>query len=171
MCQSVNLPVVFKNTMLLTLQIDYLYEVFPDALFIFCFREPLYNAQSLLQSRVKYFGNKDEWFSVKPLNYNLIKAKSNTEQVVNQLYTCNHKIEKLKERMDIENPDKYISIKYMNVCHNTNAAITKLAKLFKKNNLEVERKKFRLSPFYSTNRQKVDDKNFKELLSLTKKYF
>lgn len=171
MAKSVNLPLVFKNTMLLTLQIDYLFDVFPDALFIFCYREPLYNAQSLLQSRIKYFGNMDEWFSVKPLNYFSIKEKSNTEQVVQQIHSCYYKIEKLKEKMDKNNYNRYISIKYMNVCHNTNSIIKKVSKLFKENNLNVEEKKFRLKSFSATNRQKIDDIYFKELLLYTKKYF
>lgn len=171
MCQSINLPVVFKNTMSLTLQIDYLYEVFPDALFIFCFREPLYNAQSLFQSRIKYFGNMDEWFSVKPIDYKSVINKNHSEQVVYQIYSCYNKIEKLIKKLDKDNPEQYVRIKYINVCHNPNSIIKKIAKLFKNNNIEVKHKNFRLRPFSSTNRQKVNDENFKELLSYTKKYF
>lgn len=171
MCSSVKLPVLFKNTASLTFQVDYLYELFPNALFIFCFREPLYNAQSLAQSRIKYYGNMEEWFSVKPLNYQKIKTKRVAEQVVSQLYSCNQKIEKLIKKLKKKHTKQYIVIKYIDLCHNPNQIIRNIADMFDQSEMKIQHKKFSLNPLYSTNKQKTDNDFFSELLKYTKKYF
>ncbi len=171
MCSSVKLPVLFKNTVSLTFQIDYLYELFPNALFIFCFREPLYNAQSLAQSRIKYYGTMEEWFSVKPLNYKKMKTKKVAEQVVYQLYSCNQRIEKLLNKLKKKQTKQYTVINYIELCHNPNQIIRNIANMFDQSEVKIQPKKFSLNPLYSTNRQKTDNDFFNELLKYTKKYF
>jgi hypothetical protein len=111
-----NLPVLFKNPAALSLQIDYLSKYIPGSLFIYIKREPVFNAQSIYQNRIKYFGNAEEWFSVKPMEYLLLKNENLFEQIAGQIYYVNKKIE---EDLSELHSWRHIKVEYEEFCGNT----------------------------------------------------
>ena len=57
-------PFVLK-ALIINWNIPFIARIFDKVLFIHITRQPLHNAQSLLESREKYFGTIDEWYSFK----------------------------------------------------------------------------------------------------------
>jgi len=78
-------PLAMKG-MILNWHLPFLDSLFEKALFINVERETKYNAQSLYQARLNFFGNEENWFSYKPPEYGLLKEKSPLEQVAGQVY-------------------------------------------------------------------------------------
>ena len=93
--------------------IPFLFQILPKALFIYIRRHPLYNIQSLLEAREKYYGTREGWYSVKPAEYDILKDLSPIEQVTGQVFYTNQAIQKGLESI---NPDNVISIKYEDFC-------------------------------------------------------
>lgn len=62
-----------------------LHEIFPKALFLHTRRDPFFNVQSLLLTREKYFGDRNQWFSVKPPGHEALLGLSPEEQVAGQV--------------------------------------------------------------------------------------
>ena len=67
---------------------------FDKVLFIHVVRQPLHNAQSLLESRNKYFGTIDKWYSFKPPEFEQLRKNSPYEQVAGQIFFTNEAIGK-----------------------------------------------------------------------------
>jgi len=92
--------------------------------FIYIKRPVLYNAQSLLNSRMKFFGNYNEWYSFKTLNYNEITNSPPWEQAIEQVISTNEAIEnQLKEI-----PNRSIQLEYEKFCNNPSELIAELQK-------------------------------------------
>jgi len=53
-----NIPFLFKNAVAITLQVAFLARIFPKAIFLYCNRDPLFNAQSLLLSTKTFQWNR-----------------------------------------------------------------------------------------------------------------
>jgi hypothetical protein len=85
-------PIVFKN-MNCGQRLQPLAEVFPDALFLHCRRDPLYVAQSLIESRERAHQNRDKWWSIRPKEYERLRQLTVPEQVVAQVYFIEQQIE------------------------------------------------------------------------------
>jgi hypothetical protein len=81
-------PLAMK-AMYLNWHIPFLDGLFERALFIHMKRDPAYVVQSLLESRQKFFGSEEMWYSVKPPEYEWLKDREPVEQVAGQVYyTC-----------------------------------------------------------------------------------
>jgi hypothetical protein len=82
-------------------------------LFIFIKREPIANISSILQTRERYLGNKDYWFSFKPYEYELLKPHNPVVQVAGQVYFTNKTIETSLNK--IPNGQQLV-VKYEDLC-------------------------------------------------------
>lgn len=156
-------PIVFKN-LNCGQRLRALYEIFPGALFVYCKREPLYTAQSLILQREKKFGNRNQWLSVKPKNYNRLLNLNYPEQIVKQIYYIQKQIE---EDLTLFDPDQYIEVWYKEFCRSPNSIVTKVVKLLETNGIYV-----RIEGDVPTNElhysaeQKLDQKLFLRLKSI-----
>ncbi len=92
-------PLAMKG-MILELNIPFLSSILDKVLFLFIKRHPVYNAQSLLESRLRFFGDRQAWYSVKPPEYERLKGLDPIEQVVGQVYFTNRAIEEGLEQID-----------------------------------------------------------------------
>jgi len=77
-------PLVLKNNTWCTLQAAYLARLFPRAVFVSCFREVLFLAQSFLVARRERLEDPDAWWSVRPATYDALRRLPVLEQVVGQ---------------------------------------------------------------------------------------
>ncbi|MDY6987001.1 MAG: sulfotransferase [Thermodesulfobacteriota bacterium] len=68
-------------------------EFIPTAFFLYTKRTLLYNAQSLYQARIKYYGTPSAWYSVQPPGTDELRRRSPYEQVAGQVEYTNRSIE------------------------------------------------------------------------------
>jgi len=84
-------PLLMK-AMILNWHISFLAELFTNAIFIHVNRDVLFNAQSLLEARIDFFGDVNEWYSFKPPEYALLASKDPIEQVLGQVISTNRAV-------------------------------------------------------------------------------
>lgn len=99
--------------LILELNIPFLSSILDKALFLFVRRHPFYNVQSLLQSRMQYFGNDRAWYSIKPQEFEALKDLDPFEQVAGQVYFTNRAI---MEGLDRINAARTLTVKYEDFC-------------------------------------------------------
>lgn len=109
--------------LLLQYDLDFLDRLFPKAVFLHVNRTPLYNMQSLLQSREKLFGNRDEWYSVRPPEYDWLKDLSVYDQVAGQVHFTRLHLERQLSEID---KDRKLSIDYEAFCADPEAVCNML---------------------------------------------
>ena len=85
---------------ILEFNIPFLSSLLEKALFLFAKRHPFYNIQSMLEARVKYSGDRREWWSVKPKEYSMLEDLDPFEQVAGQVHFTNRAIEEGLEQVD-----------------------------------------------------------------------
>lgn len=83
-------------------------------LFIHIIRDPLYTAQSLLESRRKYFGTIDTWYSFKPPEFETLRSSSPCTQVAGQVYFTNKAIDQGLQDID---PCCWMKVRYEDFCN------------------------------------------------------
>jgi len=107
-------PLFFKN-MNCGQRIGALSQIFPEAFFIYCTRNPLYTAQSLLETRKMVYGNYNTWWSIMPKEYHKLQLLRPAEQVVAQIYYIEKQINKDLEKYY---SGKWIELKYEHFTEN-----------------------------------------------------
>lgn len=105
-------PLAMKGLML-NWNIPFLASLLPRALFLYVRREPVYNAQSLLESRQKFFGDRQAWYSFKPRQYDRLKGLGSHEQVAGQVYFTNRAIRRGLEQVE---SSRWLKIDYESFC-------------------------------------------------------
>ncbi len=115
-------PVVMK-AMNLNWHIPFLNKIFPNALFIHIKRKIEYNAQSLLNARVQFFGDISQWYSFKPPEYDEITIHIPEEQVVQQVHFTNKAISDGLVKVDDANK---VVIEYESLCRDPKAIIDQI---------------------------------------------
>jgi len=105
-------PLLLKG-MILNWNIPFLYRHLPNAIFIHLERDPFFVAQSLIESRIKFFDDINKWWSFKPKEYDILKNKSPYEQVVGQVYFTNKAILEGIENLPKKNK---IHVRYEEFC-------------------------------------------------------
>ena len=85
-------PLAMK-AMIINWNIPFLLSIMDKALVIFMKRRPFYNIQSMLEARMKYYGDIKPWYSFKPPEYADLKDRDPFEQVAGQVYHTNLAVE------------------------------------------------------------------------------
>ncbi|MCB9042754.1 MAG: sulfotransferase [Chitinophagales bacterium] len=106
---------IFLKGLMLNWHIELIHKHISNSFFIFTERDLADNAQSILEARLNYFGNTNEWFSFKPEEYDDIKNLSPEEQVVAQVFYTNKAIKNELKKIPNSN---YIHVPYKNFCTN-----------------------------------------------------
>jgi hypothetical protein len=130
----------------------------PNVHFIHINRETLYNAQSLLLSRKKFFDSYAEWYSFRPPKYNDLKDLSPEEQVVQQVKITNHDI---CSQLDQLPRQKYTQISYESLCKHPFQTCSDLVELANPSSELTD--SFRNYSFSHGNTRKVDVDTFEKL--------
>jgi len=153
-------PLLFKNVPALSLQVDFLATALPEAIFIHCRRDHVYAAQSLLLSRLKYYGNKESWLSVKPKEYGRLKERPYAKQIAGQIFYTLWRIDEVLASLD---PSRYLNIDYEVLCESPVEQLERVAHLVAGTGYELLRRDFTLPALFSTNKKVVDDDEFQML--------
>jgi hypothetical protein len=108
-------PIIFKNLININ-RLENIYRIFPKARFIFIKRDISYNAQSILEARVKLKENINYWVGTKPAGFEKVKKESPYYQVIWQI----KKIEEIFNKFILMNEVNSLLIKYEDFCENVN---------------------------------------------------
>lgn len=156
-----NKPFIFKN-LNAGQRMRLIKETFPNALFIYIKRNPLYTAQSILRGREKTYNDRSKWWSIMPKEYDELLDLPYPEQIVKQIYYLQKQIETDLSLFPSQN--SYV-IKYKDFCFDTEEEIN-LIKEFLENNYDKKinlKKNINPNKVYYSNEQKIDDKTFHKL--------
>ncbi len=100
----------------------------PRAFFLHVVRDGLHNAQSLLEAREKYHGDRKKWYSAKPREYETLRQLDPMAQVAGQIHYTSRAIE---EGLDQLPEQRWMRIGYEEFCNDPALAWRDLrAKLF-----------------------------------------
>ncbi len=100
--------------MILEQNLSFLHQACPCFLFLEITRHPFYNIQSLLESREKFFGTRNRWYSIKPREYAWLKDLPDPiMQVAGQVY---YKNEALRREMEQVDAVHRLQIRYEDFC-------------------------------------------------------
>lgn len=105
-------PLVMKGH-IINWNIPFISRNFEKVLFVHIIREPIFNAQSLLESRKKYYGAIDRWYSFKPPEYERLKDRHPYDQVAGQVYFTNRAISNGLAQVSSE---RWIRVRYEEFC-------------------------------------------------------
>jgi len=144
-------------------------QVFPNAMYLFMRRDPLYTAQSILLSRRNLFGNDRYWFSVKPPNYQKIADLDPLEQVVYQIKSIEDYIRDVFREQKIVN---VMEICYEELCSNWQIVLEQIAKLCQKYGITLEKKDQILDiTLNKSQKQLLNNNEFRKLRVIVNKLY
>ncbi len=96
----------------------------PTAVFLHVERDPVYNAQSLLEARERFFGDRERWYSARPPEAATLDALTPVEQVIGQVvYTQRHIAAGLRE----VDPTRKLHVRYDAFCRDPASTWRELA--------------------------------------------
>jgi hypothetical protein len=107
-------PLVFKG-MMFNWNVEFLNEIFDNALFINLRRNYLHNMDDIFYARKSFFGDTNKWYSFKPPEYSVLKSKNPEAQVAGQVVYTDRYIREQFKRIPLE---KYLNIEYEELCIN-----------------------------------------------------
>jgi hypothetical protein len=85
----------------------------PDAIFLHLERDPLFNAQSLLEARERFFGDRARWYSARPPEAAELERGSPFEQIAGQVvHTQRH----IADGLRAVDPTRKLSVSYAGFC-------------------------------------------------------
>ncbi len=160
---------VFRNpfvtkAMMLQYNLTELYKTIPNSIFFHIKREPIYNMQSLLLAREKYYSDRNIWLSVKPKEYSVLKDMDVYQQIAGQVFYTNKEIEDGLKDVPVS---KKIAIQYEDFCDNPELYYNNLRKKYKTNGYNLPEYYSANKEFDNTNKIKLSKK---EVLRLEKAY-
>jgi hypothetical protein len=109
-------PFVVKLFML-QFNLKTVFHFIPESIFFYIYRTPIFNMQSLLLSRKKYYGNLNIWSSVKPKEYDELKRMDIYHQIAGQVFFTNKAIEDALDNIPEQNK---LIVQYEDFCVNPN---------------------------------------------------
>lgn len=115
-------PLAMK-AMIANWNIPMLDRLFERAVFVHVRRDPLYNAQSLLEARERFFGDRRRWYSFKPPGFHDLEALAPLEQVAGQVALTCRAVEEGLARID---ENRRLDVEYEAFCADPGATFAAL---------------------------------------------
>ncbi len=126
-------------------------------------RQPEFVMQSIFLARKKYFGDINNWWSVKPKEFDILADMDVYHQIAGQVFYTDKTIGEGLKSIPVE---KGISINYEDFCHNPKLVLEKITSKYEKlKTIETLPASFR-----TTNELKIEKNDF-EKLKKAYKYF
>jgi LPS sulfotransferase NodH len=154
-------PFISKN-LNNSLRVGRIHSVFPDAVYLFMRRDPVYTAQSIIVARRRLFDDDRQWFSVKPPNYRELADLEPFAQVVSQIKSIEDGIRTMFDKRQIVNR---FEIEYEALCGNWERVLEQTAESCRHAGVRLGRRK--QSPVVSlkkSQRQLLNDIEWKKLI-------
>jgi hypothetical protein len=154
-------PLVLKAH-IINWNIPFVANIFDKVLFIHIVRQPLHNAQSLLESRKKYFGTIDRWYSFKPPEFEKLKECDPYEQVAGQVYFTN---EAISRGLDQINDNYWMKVNYEEFCKQPDAVFGTIKEKFNKQDCPVNWEYRGEDTFKSTNQVRLSEEETRRVMN------
>lgn len=103
--------------------IPFLDRLFPRAVFLHVRRDPRFNAQSLLEARVRFFGDAGQWYSFRPPEYEELRRLRAEEQVAGQVLCTRRAVEEALSALPRE---RRLTVDYERFCERPQAVLDDL---------------------------------------------
>ncbi len=115
-------PLAMKGLML-QFNLEVFARMLEKAFFLYVERDPVHNAQSLVAAREKYHGTREEWWSVKPEEYEELRRLDPLRQVAGQVHYTNAAIRAGLDRVPEE---RWLHVRYEDFCADPGATWRRL---------------------------------------------
>lgn len=153
-------PMALK-AMILNYNIDFLDQLFENAIFIHTKRDPLTNIESALKARERQLGDIDKWYSFKIPEYHELIERNPYEQVAGQIYHINKAVELELEKVANH---KKMTVQYEDFCDNPKAVFDELKLKLLENGFKAD-VKYALQDSFGITRKEVEDEKIKSAYS------
>jgi hypothetical protein len=127
-------PTIFKN-LVYAFHLEKFDSLFEEALFISIERNLLDTALSILKTREERYGNKSEWWSVRPKNFDDLVKEPYWIQIPEQMKQLKARYEKGIDQSEDMN---FLRIKYRNLCENPRSVLKKVKVQAEQTGFEIE---------------------------------
>jgi len=152
-------PFAMKG-MILEQNIPLLASIFKKIVFLNLRRHPFFNIQSLLESRLKFFGDIQRWYSIRPRQYNELIKLDPIKQVAGQVYYKNKVVEEGLSKID---KTKYINVDYEKFCENPQYYFKKIRKKYQEQGEMVHWKYSGPERYKSANKVRLKSHDVKQI--------
>ena len=133
-CGAMGKPVIFKN-LICALRLEPIQAAIPESAFVVVQRDWLDTAHSILEARMKLYGDYGKWFSVEPLGIESLKRRPVHEQVVEQIRSVHSLIDQGRAR----SPGRFLDVDYDLFCGDTHSALDGVRKFLAGNGIKLRR--------------------------------
>jgi hypothetical protein len=158
-----NNPFITKNLYNI-FRINILSCIFPKAYYIIIKRDPKYVAQSLLLARKASSGTYNDWFGLKPIDYQKIS------QIKDPFLQVFHQVESINKSIDgvISNvKQQYIEVDYKSLCNNTQNELARIADKYRQYyDICLYSRYLDIANIHSQDRTKMNETDWERLTTL-----
>lgn len=156
-------PFITKGIML-QFHIEHLLRYSQKFVFLYVKRDPLFVMQSILLARKKFYGTVNNWYSVKPKEFDSLIKLDIYHQIAGQVYFTEQSIAGNLKKIPDNNK---IIIQYEDFCKNPESIYSKLIDLYRLNEYEVAKTYSGAKMFENRNKKTISDQ---EIDLLTEAY-
>lgn len=157
-----NTPLIFKNIIDVSFNIQKLSEIFPNAFFIHIKRQPEFVVQSTYLSRIKFFNDEKEWLGLEPPEYEALKRLDTFDQISAQVFYSRRFIENAL----LKKKNNSLTINYEDFISNSEGIISEIGY-----RLKLKTRNIHLPQLINTNKIKLPEEKFNLIRANCKKYF
>lgn len=154
-------PLLIKSGTWMTLQTEFLADLFPNSIFAVPMREPLFVAQSILMNRQKHLGSKEAWLSVRPREFPSLQKMPWWDQIAGQIDCVTRDIDSALGRIS---PDRVIRFGYEQLCESPQQVVRDVFNAFEQwcgDSLDMDRQL--PAGFVAADTQRIPDEDFRLL--------
>ncbi len=153
LCKVMNGPFLNKNVMH-SVHMRLLDQLFPKCLFIHINREFKPNVRSIVRAHSQTANNKQEWFSVKPREWQKYKNEDIVMRSVAQVYYTHKNIE---EDAEFIGSGRVFTLAYEDFCQNPGVALNAICTFLNNNGVEVEKRDITLPELSVSTPEKINN--------------
>ncbi|MFO8055377.1 MAG: hypothetical protein R6U19_09490 [Bacteroidales bacterium] len=106
-----------------------------NSVFLYIKRKPVFNMQSLLLARKKYYQDEEIWYGSKPKEYDSLIKMDIFHQIAGQVYFTNRHIQ---NELNIIDSQKQIHIDYEKFCETPKMYFDKIREVYKYSGYEID---------------------------------
>lgn len=156
-------PLALKG-LILALDMPLLDRLFERVVFLHIKRDPLYNIQSLLEARERYYGHRGGWYSIKPAEYDMLCREEPIAQVAGQVALTRAAMDGDLAQID---PARRLDVEYERFCADPATTWQQLLERLRAQGMDANWPYAGPDRFLVTNQRRVSDEDWE---AITREY-
>jgi len=159
-------PIIMKNVSL-GQRLQVLKKIFPNALFIYCKRDPFFISQSILEHRIKIMKDKSLWWATEPKNIDELINLPYYKQIPRQVFYLQKQID---DDLKLFPANQVLKINYENLCAELQQKLEVISNFFLQNKMNIQlRKKAKLPTLNAKSKIKISAEDEQLIINEIKK--